>query len=123
MTGIAALPFTLAQALTERNPASRLTWAVAGLALAVLAIVVAVEVVDWIRESLRRWRGRSQDEGPAGTGAQQEPFPSSFQLREPDTELRRRFFSRIAPRRRSWSEGRVNEPAAHREPGSAQRSR
>ena len=93
----------VAQTLTERNPASHLIWLVAGIALLALSVIVLVEMADWLRGAFRRRESASE---PTEDGA-------GFHLRPPDTPLRRRFFWKIRPQRRTWSEGRANEPSRH----------
>lgn len=76
------------QGLTERNPASHAIWWIAGVAVLVLAAVVVIDLLDWIR-----FRSRS--------GSPEIPEPD-FNLEEPESTLRQRHFERPSPRRRLW---------------------
>ena len=93
---IVHVPAVALQALHERNPASHAIWLVSGVAMSVLAVIVLVEAVDWLRERRRR---RGPDGDPVC-----ESTPGRRVVREPDTALRRRFFRRLRPRRRPWSD-------------------
>lgn len=88
-----------AQGLTERNPASHAIWVVATITLAALAVMVGIEVFDWVRERIKNRR--------AGLSAPEEQ-PEGFHLHEPDTELHHRYEQRL-PKVAS-REQRANEP-------------
>ena len=51
-------------ALTERNPASELIWWVSGAVFLVLAVILVVEVGDWLWLAWRRLRGHDRPPGP-----------------------------------------------------------
>lgn len=87
------------------NPASHLIWWVAGALFLVLVVMLLVELLDGVRTWMRARRAASEDDLPFP------PHPEDlFLVREPDTELRRRAPKRIEPYRRTWHEGRPNEP-------------
>jgi len=89
----------LAQTLTEHNPASHAIWWVAGAIGLVLGVIVAVEIVDWVRYKVTNNREtRRIEQFPTGEG---------FRLEEPDSELRWRFFHRISANPKKWTAGLV----------------
>lgn len=87
------------------NPASHLIWWVAGLLFALLGVILLTEVWDWARGLVGRWRSGAGGEAAPGTD------PDRWQYHEPDTELRHRHHHRVEAYRRTWHEGRPNEPA------------
>jgi hypothetical protein len=93
-------------ALLQPNPASHLIWLVALVAGGVLALFVLYELGERAVGALRRRLGGGE-EAPAGPD-------DGVRLAEPDTELRARHHHRVEPARRTWSEGRVNQPAERR---------
>lgn len=88
--------------LFASNPASHLIWVIAGLIFAVLGVILLVELADWLRSLLGRLRGGGADAGD-GDGER-------WTFHEPGTELRQRAYHRVEPYRRTWHEGRPNEP-------------
>lgn len=90
----------LLQALQERNATAHAIWLVAAITGAVLGVMVLIGVVDWLRA--REWR-RRPDEGVETGASPTTEKQQGVSIHEPDTRLRRRFFRRIRPRRRTWS--------------------
>ena len=88
-----------AQGLTERNPASHAIWVVAAITLAALALMVGIEILDWLRERIRNRRAGIHEP---------EVEPGGFGLHEPDTELHHRYEQKL-PKVAS-REQRANEP-------------
>lgn len=91
-----------AQALFERNPASHAIRFIGLLLLVLVAVMVAVEIFDWLRERAANYR--------ANLGAPEEK-PNEFPVHEPDTELRHRYHQEIPTV--SSREQRANEPKNH----------
>jgi hypothetical protein len=83
--------------LFAENPASHLIWMVALGMFGVLAVILLVEMYDWVRGQVRRLAG-GEEERPADS-------EERWVLREPDTELRRRYHRHLEPDRRTLEDG------------------
>lgn len=94
--------------LGSYNPASHAIWWVSGAVFLVLAVILVVEVGDWLWLAWRRRRGLDRPPGPVRPG-------DSFHLRDDARPLRRRHLWRARPVRRTWGEGRTEaDPEAER---------
>lgn len=94
--------------LFAENPASHLIWLVALGIFAVLGVILLVEVYDWVRgRLLGLWR-RGGEAAAAPEGDER------WVLREPDTELRRRYHRHLEPDRRSLEDGSGHHAAGRR---------
>lgn len=105
--------------LLEHNATSHLIWLVGGAIWAALALVVALDLVQdlafWIRNHLRHETAEVVGTAPPP------PSPSEAEPAEPGhslagrllhrvPRLASRFYRPIVPVRRTWTEGRLNEP-------------
>ena len=90
--------------LFAENPASHLIWVVALGIFGVLGVILVVELYDWVRGRLLGLLRREEETVVAPEDEEH------WVLREPDSELRRRSYRRIETHRRSWHEGRPNDP-------------
>ncbi len=84
--------------LVALKGADKAMWIMGWVSFAVLGVVLLVGLSDWILELLQGRRGDVK--------------PGEWHLAEPDSKLRRRYFRRIKPERRAWSQGRANDPSA-----------
>lgn len=90
----------------EYNLASHLVWAVAYLMLILVLVIWLWDgLMDLYFAARNRWRG---ERGPF-THADPAKGEGTH-VEEPDTTLRSRHFRHIVPVRRSWTQGRANEP-------------
>jgi hypothetical protein len=95
--------------LLEYNLASHLVWVVAGLILILALVIWLWDGLTDLLYAVRNWwhgrRGPLTHVDPAkGEGVH---------LKEPETTVRGRHFRHIVPVRRSWSQGRANDPLEH----------
>jgi len=87
------------------NPASHGAWWVAGLMVLVLVLMPIVDGLFWLRDRYRNWRAGTPDPRAVGPG-------DTLHVSELGGDLRRRYDYRVEPYRRSFHEGRPNEPHA-----------
>ncbi|MFQ5526641.1 MAG: hypothetical protein ACE5GX_10305 [Thermoanaerobaculia bacterium] len=99
--------FLLAQALQDFNWASHAIRFVGFLGFAVVIVIAVVESVSWVRERIANRLAGVRDP---------EVDPHGFQVRDPESELRHRYYSDPPKVSR---EQRANEPAKRleRSPG------
>ncbi len=90
-----------AEALGDFNWASHAIRFVGWLGFGVVLVIVVVEVLSWLRERLANRLAGIPDF---------EADPLGFQIRDPDTELRHRYFSDPPKISR---DRRANEPEKH----------
>ena len=102
------LSLALAQGLLDRNPASHAIMWVALLMGALVAVIVTVEVLDWIRDTAANRR--------AGV-IEAETRADGIRVHPSDTELRGRYADDPGSVSR---EQRANEPTRHREASRAE---
>ena len=83
--------------LFAHNPASHLVWWVAAGLFGMLVLFLVVELLDWLRDKLRRQVVEGEDGVEWG-------------MHEPETTLRRRFYQRLVPILHYVHESRPKHP-------------
>jgi len=81
------------QGLLDFNPASHGVWLVAAVFGGVILVIVAVDVVDRLRELIVNRRLRSEMDAAGPDDSHERPGTDGFHVHPPDSELRHRHYS------------------------------
>ena len=114
-----ALFSMLAQMSTGRTYPSAALWFFSAILVVAFGIILLFEGLDLLhaarRALARRLRGDTSvaDLATDLQESDRREKGEGVHLEEPETKLRRRFFRRVRPIRRTWEGGQANSPSRH----------